>query len=76
MSTPRKIVSNEEKLQYAYRVVEDGYRIRKLAERADANTLAVGRWKRQYLEEKQGINPQRYRLYRQSIESYNVLKRP
>jgi len=55
MSKPRKIVSSEEKLQYAKMVVEDGYTIVKVAEIADASTSAVGRWKRQYLEEKQGI---------------------
>ena len=55
MSKPRKIVSSEEKLQYAKMVVEDGYTIRKVAEIANASTSAVGRWKRQYLEEKQGV---------------------
>lgn len=57
MSKPRKIFSAEEKVQYAKMVVEDGYTIAKVAAIADACTSAVGRWKRQYLQEKQGVTP-------------------
>lgn len=55
MSKPGKLFSEEEKLQYAKMIVEDGYTIGKVAAIADASTSAVSRWKRQYLQEKQGI---------------------
>jgi transposase len=55
MSKERKTFSKEEKLQYAKMVVEDGYTIAKVASIADSCTSAVGRWKRQYLEERRGI---------------------
>lgn len=55
MSKPRKLFNEEEKLQYAKMIVEDGYTVAKVAAIADASTSAVGRWKRQYLQEKQGV---------------------
>ena len=55
MSKPRKLFSEKEKLQYAKMIVEANYSITKVAAIADASTSAVGRWKRQYLQEKQGI---------------------
>ena len=36
-------------------VVDDGYTIAKVAAIADACTSAIGHWKRQYLQEKQGV---------------------
>ena len=55
MSKERKSFTQEEKLQYAKMVVDDGYTIAKVAAIADASTSAVGRWKRQYLREQQGL---------------------
>lgn len=53
----RKSFTPEEKLQYAKLVVEEGYTIAKVASIADSCTSAVGRWKRQYLQEKYGVTP-------------------
>ena len=55
MKKPRKTFTPEQKLRYAKMVVEDGYKVEKVAEIADACESAVNRWKRQYLEEKEGI---------------------
>lgn len=55
MTKQRKTFTRDQKLRYAKMVVEDGYTIEKVAEISDACISAVGRWKRQYLEEKQGI---------------------
>ena len=55
MSKQRKTFTQKEKLQYAKMVVDDGYTIAKVAAIADACTSAVGRWKRQYHQEQQGL---------------------
>ena len=55
MAKTRKTFSADQKLQYAKMVVEDGYTINKVAEIADACTSAVTRWKKQYLDEQNGV---------------------
>ena len=55
MKKIRKTFTQEQKFQYAKMIVEDGYSNEKVAEIANACKSAVGRWKRQYLQEKQGV---------------------
>ena len=57
MSKQRKTFTPEEKRQYAKMIVEDGYSVRKVADIAEACTSAVSRWKRQYIQEQQGVTP-------------------
>ncbi len=51
-------VSPEQKLEYAKMMVENGYSIQQIIEISGAGPTAVRRWKKQYLEELQGVTPE------------------
>lgn len=54
----RVIVSDQQKLEYAKMMVEDGYSNQQNQEISGACSSAIVRWKRQYKAEKQGVTPQ------------------
>lgn len=54
----RIIISEQQKLEYAKMMVEEGYSNQQIQEISGACSSAVVRWKRQYKAEKQGITPQ------------------
>ena len=49
--------SDEQKLEYARLMVEDGYSNQQIQEISGASSSAVVRWKKQYISEKQGNTP-------------------
>lgn len=51
-------ISPEQKLEYAKMMVENGYSVQQIREISGAGPTAVRRWKKQYLEELQGIAPE------------------
>jgi transposase len=54
----RIIISEQQKLEYAKMMVEEGYSNQQIQDISGACSSAVVRWKRQYKAEKQGITPQ------------------
>jgi len=50
--------SPEQKLEHAKMMVESGYTNKQIMEISGAGSTAVRRWKKQYLEELNGITPQ------------------
>lgn len=53
----RITISEQQKLEYAKMMVEEGYSNQQIQEISGACSSAVVRWKRQYKAEKQGITP-------------------
>lgn len=51
-------ISVEQKLEYAKMMIENGYSVQQIIEISGAGATAVRRWKKQYLEELQGITPE------------------
>lgn len=48
----------EQKLEYAKMMVENGYSNQQIMEISGAGATAVRRWKKQYLEEREGVTPE------------------
>ena len=48
----------EQKLEYARMMVDNGYTNKQIMEISGAGSTAVRRWKKQYLEELEGITPE------------------
>ena len=70
----RIIISEQQKLEYAKMMVEEGYSNQQIQEISGACSSAVVRWKRQYKAEKQGINPQNQKALTSSNNEYKNLK--
>ncbi len=54
---PRVTFSVEQRLEYAKLMVNEGYTNRQVREISGAGETAVSRWKQQYLQEINGIEP-------------------